>query len=143
VGSAIAPPEVLRALPSCALFLTSLKGERPPRHRLSLCESRHKRFKRRLLDHRQRVGWRDPLNHALLELGPELALSCHEQGKDLDLASDANAISIEELLVGEKAERFRTDFSSDPSFLEGLACCRSRRPQAFDRPAFRNDQRRV
>jgi hypothetical protein len=50
--------------------------------RLSLCENRHERFKRRLLDQRQRIGWRDPLNHALLELGPELALSCHEQGKD-------------------------------------------------------------
>jgi hypothetical protein len=79
------------------------------------------------------------LDQALFKLGPGFALSFHEQGKDLDLAADRDALLSEQLLVVEEADGFRPDLPSDTRFLEGFARGRFRRSQPLYRPAFRND----
>jgi hypothetical protein len=67
-------------------------------------ECRDELLEFRLLDHRNRLAWFDPLDHALLDLRPNLALSSHEQRKNLDLATDCDALSIENLVVGEESD---------------------------------------
>ena len=62
----------------------------------------------------------DPLHQPLIELGPALALSFHQQGKNLDLTFHRNTALVEQLIVIEDADRFRPGLSSNARLLEGF-----------------------
>jgi hypothetical protein len=91
------------------------------------------------LDERERLARIGPLNHPLVDLGPDLALSLDQKRIDPNLASRGNAGFVERLLIGEDAKRLRADLPSDACFLERLAGRRLRRPQPLDRPSLRDD----
>src|SRR6516165_10229899 len=75
----------------------------------------------------------------MLDLGPGLALSLHEQRKDSDFTANPNAVLVENLVIGEKADRLGADLAPHARFFEGLASGRFRRSQAFYRPALWDD----
>jgi hypothetical protein len=104
-----------------------------------LCERRYNLFEFRLLDQRNRLARLNPLDQPLFELRPSLALSFHEQREDFDLATHLDAMLVEQLVILEEADRFCPNPPSDAGFFKGFARGRFCRPQALDRPTFRND----
>jgi len=56
----------------------------------------------------------------LLDLGPDLALSLDQQRIDFDHTVDLDAVLVEELVVGEDADRFRSDLAPDARSLKGF-----------------------
>ena len=75
----------------------------------------------------------------MLDLRPVLALSLDQQRIDFDLTVDLDAVLVEELIVGEDADRYLSDLAPDARSLEGFPRGRIWRLQSLDRPAFRND----
>jgi hypothetical protein len=118
----------------------ALSREGPTRRgRDSLGERRDKFPEFRLLDQRDRLAWFDPLNRPLFELGPDLALSRDQQGKDSHFANRPDSRLVEKLVVGEESQGLPANLPPDAGLFERLARGRLRRLQPFDGPALRND----